>query len=133
MYQLTRDLETGNTIIDNEHRQLIEAINKLLSACSEGKGRTEVEKTIEFLYAYTDKHFTHEEQLQQQYHYPDYINHKRYHDEFKKVVAGIRDDLYKQGPTVVMVGKVNTAIAGWLLNHIKREDKKVADHIKEQK
>lgn len=131
-YQLTRDLETGNGIIDNEHRQLIEAINNLLSACNEGKGREEVEKTIAFLYDYTDKHFSHEEQLQKQYHYPDYINHKRYHEEFKKVVAGIRDELCKQGATVVMVGKVNTAIAGWLINHIKKEDKKVADHIKNQ-
>lgn len=129
-YQFTRELETGNTVIDSEHRQLIEAINNLLSACGAGKGRVEVERTIEFLCDYTDKHFSHEEQLQQKYQYPDYINHKRYHQEFKKVVAGIKDDLYKQGPTVVMVGKVNTAIAGWLINHIKREDKKVAEHIK---
>lgn len=132
-YQFTQDLETGNAVIDGEHRQLIEAINNLLAACGEGKGRSEVEATIEFLYTYTEKHFAHEEQLQVQYRYPDYANHKRYHQEYKKIVAGMRDDLRKQGPTVVLVGKVNTAIAGWLINHIKQEDKKVAAHIKNSK
>ena len=26
-YQMTKDLETGNTLIDTEHRQLFDAIN----------------------------------------------------------------------------------------------------------
>ena len=38
-YELTKDLETGNWIIDNEHRELLQAVNKLLDACGEGKGR----------------------------------------------------------------------------------------------
>ena len=31
-YQMTKDLETGNTLIDTEHRQLFDAINGLLEA-----------------------------------------------------------------------------------------------------
>ena len=49
VYQFTKDLETGNAAIDSEHRQLIQAINDLLSACSSGKGRGELEKTTHFL------------------------------------------------------------------------------------
>ena len=37
-----------------------------------------------------------------------------------------------EGPTVALVGQVNSAIAGWLINHIKREDVKVATHIRSQ-
>lgn len=132
-YQFTPDLETGNTLIDSEHRQLIQAINDLLAACAAGKGRAELEKTTKFLYDYTAKHFADEERLQMQTNYPDYQNHKRYHEEFKKVVAGLVKKLQEQGPTVALVGEVNSAIAGWLLNHIKREDTKVAAHIKSQK
>ena len=44
-YQFTKDLETGNATIDSEHRQLIQAVNDLLAACSHGKGRAELEKT----------------------------------------------------------------------------------------
>ena len=33
------------------------------------------------------------------------------------------------GPTVALVAKVNTSIASWFINHIKREDTKVAKHV----
>ena len=32
-YEFTKKLETGNAVIDKEHRELIEAVNKLLDAC----------------------------------------------------------------------------------------------------
>lgn len=129
-YQFTKDLETGNASIDSEHRQLIQAINDLLKACSSGKGRDELAKTTRFLSDYTAKHFAHEEMLQKQSKYPDYINHRRYHENFKKVVADLCGRLDKEGPTIALVGQVNTAIAGWLVNHIKQEDTKLAAHLK---
>ncbi len=129
-YTFTKELETGNQLIDSEHRQLIEAINNLLSACSTGKGRSELANTTKFLKDYTAKHFSNEELLQLQYQYPDYVNHKRYHEDFKKVVAGICSKLEKEGPSILLVGEVNSAIGGWLINHIKKEDAKVAAHIK---
>lgn len=127
-----KKLETGNAMIDQQHKELIAAINNLLQACSSGKGREEITKTMKFLYDYTAKHFGDEEQLQKQYRYPDYVNHRRYHEEFKKVVKDLATQLQKEGPSIALVGKVNTSIGGWLLNHIQREDVKVAAHIKSQ-
>jgi hemerythrin len=129
-YAFTKDLETGNQLIDTEHRQLIDAINSLLAACASGKGRAELVHTTKFLQDYTAKHFSDEEKLQLQTHYPDYTNHRRYHEDFKKVVAGICSKLEKEGASVALVGEVNSAIAGWLINHIKKEDVKVAKHVK---
>lgn len=83
-YTFTKDLETGNPLIDSEHRQLIDAVNNLLAACSTGKGRAELANTAKFLQDYTAKHFGDEEKLQLQNQYPDYVNHRRYHEEFKK-------------------------------------------------
>ena len=75
-------------------------------------------------------HFSDEEKLQRQYGYPDYENHKRYHEEYKRIVAGILNEFEQGGATVALVSKTNQAIAGWLLNHIKKEDVKVAAHIR---
>ncbi len=36
-YELTKDLETGSAIIDEEHRELFRAVNALMDACSSGK------------------------------------------------------------------------------------------------
>ncbi|QIB70420.1 hemerythrin family protein [Aminipila butyrica] len=128
-YTWSSDLETGNNTIDQQHKQLITAINDLLDACSQGRGRDALKETTKFLYDYTAKHFADEERLQLASQYPDYINHKQYHEGFKKVVAEIVDQLDKEGPTLALVSKVNTSIGGWLLNHIKKEDVKVAAHI----
>lgn len=132
-YTWSAELETGNTTIDGQHKELIAAINKLLEACSAGKGRAQISETSNFLMDYTKRHFADEERLQRENKYPDYANHKVYHDGFVKVVAQLVQDLNREGPTVVMVGKINSTIAQWLLNHIKREDTKVAAHIKQNK
>lgn len=129
-YQWTKDLETGNPTIDQQHKQLIDAINRLLEACAKGQGRDVLVKTTQFLSDYTTKHFADEERLQLQSGYPDYQNHKKYHEGFKRVVADLMTQLREQGPTIVLVGKVNSSVAGWLLNHIKKEDCKVAAHIR---
>lgn len=128
-YQFTKDLETGNTLIDSEHKQLFQAINDLLDACAQGKGRGQLEQTTKFLYDYTSKHFSDEEKLQVQCKYPEYAQHRQYHESFKKVVADLGKQLSIEGPTVNLVGQINTALAGWLLSHIKREDKKLAEYI----
>ena len=128
-YQLTKDLETGNALIDREHRELIDAINALLDSCSKGQGRNELEKTAKFLQSYTSKHFSDEEQLQRQNNYPDYVQHKKYHEAFKKTVADIVARLSVNGPTIALVGEINTALAGWLINHIQKEDKKLAAYL----
>jgi hemerythrin len=124
-----RDLETGNQMIDTQHRQLIEAINNLMAACATGKGRENLPETIDFLTAYTIRHFGDEEKLQQQSRYPDYPNHKKLHDAFKVVVADLGRKLKAEGPTVALVGQVNANIGGWFINHIKKEDSKVAAHL----
>ena len=63
-YELTKDLETGNALIDSEHRQLFAVINKLMDACSQGKGRDQIASTVQYLNDYVSKHFSDEEQLQ---------------------------------------------------------------------
>lgn len=129
-YQMTPDLLTGNSLIDTEHKQLFDAINSLLDACSKGQGRAEIEKTTKFLYDYTSKHFADEEKLQIQSRYPEYQTHKQLHEGFKKSVLELNKKLTEQGATVALVGEVNSLIAGWLINHIKREDKKLAEYLK---
>lgn len=129
-YPWNKNLETGNAKIDGQHKELIKAINELLDACSSGKGRSKIEETSKFLLDYTKRHFADEEKLQIESRYPNYLMHKKYHDDFVKEVKQIVDQLAVDGPTLLMVGKVNNTIANWLIQHISTEDVKVATHIK---
>lgn len=130
-YSLTPDLKTDNLLIDREHEELFSKINALMDACSQGKGRAEIENTLKFLNEYIVKHFSDEEQLQRQVRYPFYTQHKQYHETYKKTVAEIIAEFQKSGATIALVAKANTAIAGWLVNHIKQEDKKLAAFIRD--
>lgn len=129
----SKELETGNAQIDAEHKNLIQASNNLLAACANGQGRAELNKTMDFLQEYTKTHFSHEEALQLKFKYPDYANHKKLHQSFIRTVADVSTRLKAEGPTVQLVGEINRMLGGWLINHIKREDVKVAKHIQSQK
>lgn len=127
-YEFTKNLETGNAMIDNEHRELIQAVNKLLEACSEGKGRTSMDETIKFLNSYVNQHFSHEEQLQKQYSYPGFSAHRAFHESYKKTLKEITSKISTAGPTIAELGELNKHI-GLLITHIKAEDKKLAAFI----
>ncbi|MDR1290516.1 MAG: hemerythrin family protein [Planctomycetaceae bacterium] len=129
-YVWSKDLETGNFLIDTQHQQLIKAVNELLAACSTGQGRDVLHNTLNFLESYTAKHFGDEEKLQLQHQYPDYNNHKSLHESFKNFVKELVNQIKESGPTTSLIGKVTFGVGDWLVNHIKREDTKVATHIK---
>jgi hemerythrin len=82
------------------------------------------------LESYTAKHFGDEEKLQIQYQYPDYMNHKTLHEGFKKFVNELATQIKKDGPTAALISKVTFGVGDWLISHIKKEDTKVAGHIK---
>lgn len=129
-YEWSDDLLTGNLQIDTEHKELIKAVNDLLEACSKGKGRAEIERTVKFLSSYTKTHFSHEEALQKKHNYPDYENHKKYHKDFTDSVEIMQKKLLADGPSVVLVGELNSKVISWITRHIKKEDSKVAAHIR---
>ena len=128
-YELTKDLETGNAIIDSEHRQLFNAVNQLMDACSGGQGRAKIEPTLRFLLDYVDKHFAHEEQLQQQAKYPEYSSHKLFHESYKRKLREIGAAIPMSGPTVGDLANLNAHV-GVLVSHIRVADKKLGAFLK---
>ncbi len=120
----------GVALIDEQHKALFDAMDDLYAACSVGKGRQEVVKTVEFLENYVVKHFSDEEQLQKSSGYPKYAAHKKIHDDFILQVRNLKKDIAEHGPTVVSVAKMNTMLSGWLLNHIKNVDTELAQYVK---
>jgi hemerythrin len=129
-YQWDGSLECGYELVDNQHKQLVAAVNGLMEASQSGKGDQAVMQTMDFLTGYTIKHFADEEKLQVKYNYPDYLNHKRLHDEFKLTVKSLTDRLVKEGPSPELVNVVSSAIGAWLLNHIKGDDFRMAAYVK---
>lgn len=128
-YELTKDLETGNRTIDGEHRELLDAVNRLMDACGSGQGRAAFKSTADFLLDYVNKHFAHEEQLQRDNSYPGMAAHKAFHEQYKKTLRDIVLAIPPAGPGIADVAKINNHV-GMLVNHIRIEDKKLAAFLK---
>jgi len=129
-YKWVSSLETGYDKIDNQHKQLINAVNSLMEASSAGKGDKAVLDTLDFLTGYAVKHFADEEQLQSDYEYPDFLNHKKLHDEFKAVVNDLLQRVSKDGPTPEIIDVISTTVGEWLHNHIQGDDFRMAVFVK---
>ena len=124
-------LYTGNELIDNEHKELIDRVNKLVESCENGKEKVTAVKTLDFLMDYTDFHFSDEEKLPQEVGYDKLEQHKVQHEDFKKSVDELRQMLEEEeGPTDAFVEAVNKNISQWLVNHIQGWDKAVAEFIR---
>ncbi|MCL2834787.1 MAG: bacteriohemerythrin [Treponema sp.] len=130
VYHWDSTLETGYEKVDNQHKQLIAALNALIEASHSGKSDSAVMETMDFLTGYTIKHFADEEKLQVQYNYPDYLNHKRIHDNFKVTVKGFIERVKKEGPNQIIMAEVTESLGSWLINHIKGDDFRMAAFIK---
>jgi len=126
----TEDLATGVKEIDDQHKELFNRINKLFFACSEGRGREEIIKTLEFLSDYVISHFGAEERFMTAYHYNGYAHHKSQHETFIRELSSLKNKLEINGPTVDLVIYVNQFLTEWLINHIRKMDRALADFLK---
>ena len=131
-YEWSSELETGFPAIDDEHKQLVSALNELLIACGSGGHKAELKKTVDFLVAYTVKHFAHEEAFQLHCKYPGYERHKQLHEDFKVVATDLAGRLLEEGATIALIAEVRSTVGDWLVNHIKGEDLKIGLHARGQ-
>ncbi|MCL2144085.1 MAG: hemerythrin family protein [Endomicrobia bacterium] len=128
-YEWDSDLETGHEIIDKQHKEMFAVLNELLDAHRAGRGVKELSKTMEFLTAYVIQHFADEEKLQDMYDYPDKLNHKTYHNEFKHTAKELVQKLENEGYSDALLQNTIRIIADWLVYHIKSDDFRLAAHV----
>ena len=124
------NLLTGNKMIDEQHKELIERIRNFVFACQDGKSKVNAIKMLDYLDEYTDFHFKEEEILQEKAEYPDRGKHHEKHEEFKKSIQELYDFLNEnEGPNEQFIEQVKRNVVDWLFHHIKTFDRSVAEYI----
>lgn len=132
MMVFDKSLETGNGLIDEQHQELIDRVNKLTESLETSREKRVAVQTLDFLLDYTVFHFSEEEKLQEKASYPGYAAHKAQHESFVKAVNELREMLEEEeGPSDAFVAAVNKNVVEWLRNHIQICDRKVAEFVKE--
>jgi hemerythrin len=123
-------LSTGIEIFDEQHKKILNQLNRLFNAIVDRHSTEITGSIIESLYVYTNTHFKDEEAEMKDAEYFDYSAHKSQHDYFllrvwefgKKHDSG--DDI-----TVELFG----FLKDWIINHILKEDKKYIPYLNREK
>ena len=127
--EFDESLVTGNEMIDTQHRELIDKINKLLDSCETSKDKVVAVKTLDYLADYTEFHFGEEEKLQEEIGYPGVPEHKKEHEKLRGMVKDLYNMLEEEeGPSDAFVEQVNRNVIEWLYRHIKTFDRSVAEY-----
>ena len=130
----TAALAVGVEEIDTQHRELFYRLNSLLVAMQEGHGRTEIERTLQFLEEYVRVHFGAEEKLMLRHGYPAQPAqaHRKEHADFVRSFGELKSEFQAGGPSPVLVLKVQRSVCDWLLGHIGKTDLEFARFVKTQ-
>ncbi len=119
-------LSVGVDIIDTDHKVLIDQINMLGDAVTEGTDDVMTASVLNVLIDYTAYHFAREQQLMEETHYPEAEGHLREHRLLVKKCREIQAG-YRQGTTL---GKdVLNFLKVWLTQHILKSDKALGAHL----
>jgi len=124
-------MTTGVESLDNQHKQLIAWLNDLLSAMSQGRGRSEVSSLLDKLGGYAVMHFDHEEDCFTKYKCPVAAQNAAAHKDFVETFTGFREEFDKTGATAHLVVRVESELMRWLTSHIKRTDTQLAPCVRE--
>jgi|GEM_PF-681924 len=131
MYFTWSDIyETGNELIDAQHRQIFASVNEFYLACNSGAENSAVWDTFALLIDYVFKHFQDEEELQRYYKYPEYLRHRQYHNAFRRIVGNLANRLEKEGPSSELLGTVCGEASDWLNHHIQSDDFVLAAYMR---
>ena len=122
-------LETGITIIDSQHKRLVEIINELNDAFQAGRSDEIMGAIFDELVAYTETHFTVEEKLMANHGYAEIENHKREHKVF---TDQIKMDRYNfEAGAWKFEKRLMDYLRGWLVNHIAASDRGYVSTLKQ--
>ena len=121
---------TGNKMIDEQHRELIEKINQLVQSCEQGREKVKAIKMLHYLADYADLHFNEEEALQERIQYPGLLEHRQKHEDFRRSVSELFEMLEEEeGPSEKFIEAVHRNVTEWLYGHIKVFDVSVASYM----
>ncbi len=129
----TSQLILGVDEMDREHKELVEAVDRLYQAMMKGNGKSVVKETIDFLGDYVVTHFKHEEALQKKYSYPKMKEHQQIHRDFMVSFSQLKDKIDHSEVNSKLAIEVNKAAIDWLKNHIGKEDRLLSEFILEQR
>jgi diguanylate cyclase (GGDEF)-like protein/hemerythrin-like metal-binding protein len=113
---------SGNPVIDFEHRELLEIGNRLIDLSLVSASQDELKTFFNLLADHVQTHFRNEEQILADIGYPDIENHRKSHNALLQVVGDISSNLEDDSINVVSI--FNLVMGKIVLGHLLSTDVK---------
>lgn len=114
--------------IDNQHKALVDIINKLHHDVIINKNGSLINEHLMDLKIYTINHFSTEEKILKKYNYPA---EKEHIEEHQKFINKVSENLFDVSSEKLAQGyRLIEFLKGWLLNHILIHDMEYVSHLK---
>jgi hemerythrin len=130
-FSWTDDLYTGISLIDGDHRKLIELINALFETMESGECDQRMCKAMDDLIAYAKEHFWREETEMEHIGYVAAMAHQAEHIKLLQQLAGLKAMLDAGGK--INAPAVSEFLSLWLRDHILRTDMKLAAALNQRR
>ena len=125
------DLEIDHGPIDADHRQLVDLVNELHTATSQGQGQEVVASVMQRLITYTQQHFTREEQIMGAAAFPGLAAH---HKQHRTIVAQLEALADRQAEgSITVASQLSGLMRDWLSLHIRRSDRELVTFLQAKK
>lgn len=125
------DMVIDNGPIDEDHRKLVEQVNTLHTATTEGRGNEIVAGLLAQIIADTAEHLRHEEHEMGLAHFPDLERHQQTHQLFLNQLYQLQKK--HQSGSITVASELSTALRDWLSLHIRRNDKELRIFLDQKK
>ena len=116
--------------VDVQHQRLVELINILYDAFLSAKANDIIGDILDSMIEYTEYHFKFEEDLFQEYGYPQRDEHSSIHGIFVVKTLEFKQKIL-EGTTTVSY-EIMYFLRDWLIEHIQGEDVKYIEFFKEK-
>ncbi|HUC84605.1 MAG TPA: hemerythrin domain-containing protein [Candidatus Acidoferrales bacterium] len=126
MLEWSEKFETGEPVIDAQHRMLVAYVNRLdVLAQAVNPTREEIElffRFIEFLETYVLTHFQREEDCMFRVRCPAHYENKKAHTEFLDFLWQFKRQAALEGWRPELVKELDDSCNAWIQRHILRTD-----------
>lgn len=126
-FQWDDKLDTGVDNMNDEHKFLIDLMNKLHDVHTSDAKTSVIGKAFDDLANYTIKHFKDEEEYMASINYPDLLIHQGVHKSLLDKVMEFKDKFKKEGK---LHDDFFPFLKMWLVSHIKGIDVKYGQYSK---